>query len=528
MTAPSGSVDGPRPESLLAALRAPLDRSPAATLTGFALGIAAVAGIGLVFQGQTLLGILAVLLVPGVYLLCRWPESAVSAVAFILYTNAAVVAVRFHGAPYLVAAAFPLLLCLPIARNLLVRGERLLVPRATPYIFAFFVIQLLGALFSIRPEEAMQNFLMNALEGLVLYLLMANAIRRPRVLHQVVATLLLAGTLIGAVVLYQQLTQTYDDNYGGFAQTRDDSEGFDTGTADVEGDVRQPRLSGPIGEKNRFAQIMAMLVPIAMFQYLAARSLRGQLAAIAALVAIVVGCALGFSRGAAVGLAMMFAVMVWMGHVRLRHVGLALLAVVSVAILVPQYATRLATLGDVAGLATSNTMVANTDGATQGRITEMVTAGLVFADHPILGVGPGMFKYHYVDYARIAGGRVRGNTRQAHSLLPGIAAEDGVLGLGVFLAVIFVSLRELNAARQRWKGLRPDLAHAATGLLLCIVVYLTTSVFLHAAYIRYFWFVLGVSAGASHLVAGEERSELATLVRRVHGLASEARRVEGA
>jgi len=508
------------PERLLAALRAPLGQTPAAAIASFLLGLSAVAGIALVFEGQTLLGILSVLLLPGAYLLYRWPESAVSAVAFVLYSNAAVVAVRFHGAPFFVAAVFPLLLGIPIARDVLLHRQRLLVPRAFPYVFAFFVVQLVGALFSVRPEEAMTEFLMNASEGLILYLLMANAVRTPRVLQQVLATLLAAGTFMGAVVLTQQVTKSYDNIYGGFAQMNDDTEGFDTGKDDVQGDVRQPRLSGPVGEKNRFAQIMAMLIPIAMFQYLAARSMRGQIAAVGALILIAVGCALAFSRGAAVGIAMMFAVMIWMGHVRLRHLGLALLAVVAVAILVPQYAARLATLGSVASLATGGTMVENTDGATQGRITELVTAGIVFAEHPVIGVGPGMFGHHYLESSRIAGGRVRVATRQAHSLLPGIAAEHGILGLGAFLVVLFVSIRDLVVARRRWLGLRPDLGHACTGLLLCIVVYLTTSVFLHAAYIRYFWFVLGLSAAASHLVAGEEQSEIATLVRRVYGLAA--------
>jgi hypothetical protein len=454
--------------------------------------------------------------------LCRWPESAASIVAFLLYTNAAVIAVRFHGAPFVVAAAFPLLLGIPIARNLLLRGEQLIIPRATPYIFAFFVIQLVGALFSIRPEEAITNFIGAALEGLVLYLLMVNAIRTPRVLSHVISTLLLAGALIGALVLYQQLTRTYDDEYGGFAQVKSAAQERAEERGEIvslEEDGSQPRLAGPIGEKNRFAQIMAMLVPLAMFQYVAARSLRGQLAAVASLGLVMIGCALGFSRGAAVGLGMMFAVMIWMGHVRLRHLVLAAFGVVAVGIMVPQYAERLATIGDVASLAfdSDGVGVQNADGATRGRVTEMVTAGLVFADHPLLGVGPGMYEHHYVEYARIAGGRVRGTTRQAHSLLPGIAAEHGVFGLVAFLAVIVVSLRELAAARRRWTGLRPDLAHMATGLLLCIVVYLTTSVFLHAAYIRYFWFVLGLAGAASHLVAAEERSDLATLARRVYG-----------
>jgi hypothetical protein len=505
-----------------ASLRAPFAAGGATALFAWLVIASAAAALTLVMLRENTAALLAMGVLPAAYVLCRWPESAASIVAFLLYTNAAVIAVRFHGAPFVVAAAFPLLLGIPIARNLLLRGEQLIIPRATPYIFAFFVIQLVGALFSIRPEEAITNFIGAALEGLVLYLLMVNAIRTPRVLSHVISTLLLAGALIGALVLYQQLTRTYDDEYGGFAQVKSAAQERAEERGEIvslEEDGSQPRLAGPIGEKNRFAQIMAMLVPLAMFQYVAARSLRGQLAAVASLGLVMIGCALGFSRGAAVGLGMMFAVMIWMGHVRLRHLVLAAFGVVAVGIMVPQYAERLATIGDVASLAfdSDGVGVQNADGATRGRVTEMVTAGLVFADHPLLGVGPGMYEHHYVEYARIAGGRVRGTTRQAHSLLPGIAAEHGVFGLVAFLAVIVVSLRELAAARRRWTGLRPDLAHMATGLLLCIVVYLTTSVFLHAAYIRYFWFVLGLAGAASHLVAAEERSDLATLARRVYG-----------
>jgi len=512
----------PRHPGATPSLRAPFAASGTTPLFAWLVVASAAAALALVFLRENTAAVLAMGLLPAAYLLCRWPESAASIVAFILYTNAAVIAVRFHGAPFVVAAAFPLLLGIPIVRNLLLRDEPLIIPRATPYIFAYFVIQLVGALFSIRPEEALSNFVGAALEGLVLYLLMVNAIRTPRVLSQVISTLLLAGALIGALVLYQQTTRTYDEEYGGFAQVKSAAQEAAEARGEIlslEQDGSQPRLAGPIGEKNRFAQIMAMLVPLAIFQYMAARSLRGQLAAMASLGLVMIGCALAFSRGAAVGLGMMFAVMIWMGHVRLRHLALAAFAAVAVAIMVPQYAERLATIGDVASLAFDGDGVGvqNADGATRGRLTEMVTAGLVFADHPVLGVGPGMYEHHYVEYARIAGGRVRGTTRQAHSLLPGIAAEHGAFGLAAFLAVIVVSLREIDAARRRWAGLRPDLAHVAAGLQLCIVVYLTTSVFLHAAYIRYFWFVLGLAAAAGHLVAPEERSELATLVRRVYG-----------
>ena len=106
--APTGSFQSPGLERFFAALRAPfLGRSPRAAIASLGLGLSAIAGAGLVFERQTLLGVLVAMLIPGAYLLYRWPESAVSAVAFVLYSNAAVVAVRFHGAPWFVAFGKP-------------------------------------------------------------------------------------------------------------------------------------------------------------------------------------------------------------------------------------------------------------------------------------------------------------------------------------------------------------------------------------------------------------------------------------
>ena len=59
------------------------------------------------------------------------------------------------------------------------------------------------------------------------------------------------------------VTQTFDNNYGGFAQVQSD---FATGVEDLQGEIEQPRLAGSIGEKNRYGQIMLMLVPLGLFQ----------------------------------------------------------------------------------------------------------------------------------------------------------------------------------------------------------------------------------------------------------------------
>jgi putative inorganic carbon (HCO3(-)) transporter len=441
-------------------------------------------------------------------LVSRWADLAVPIVAFILYTNAAVIAVHFHGVPFILAASYPLLLLAPIGRDVLIRGEPLLVTPALIYVFALLVVALIGALFAIRPEDSMRGFLEFVLEGAFVYILVASAIRTPAILKQVIWSLIVAGAFLGALVAYQQFTGNYENHFGGFAQLDTAGRGFlldDVSGADAN---RQRRLGGPLGKPNRFAQIMAVLVPLALFQFQACRRRATKLLALGALLLILIGCALAFSRGAAVGLALMVLVMVAMGYVALRHLAAMAAAVVLLALLVPQYGRRLSSLVEVAALATEADAVgmANADSSVRGRLTEMITAGLVFADHPIAGVGPRMYREHYMEYARIAGGSVRQGPRQAHSLPLHVAAEHGILGLAALGMALFVTFRELERARRRWRGVRPDLAHLMAGLTLALVVYLTIGLFLHLTYIRYFWFILAVASAAGRLMPEKEGS----------------------
>jgi O-antigen ligase len=184
---------------------------------------------------------------------------------------------------------------------------------------------------------------------------------------------------------------------------------------------------------------------------------------------------------------------------------------------VPQYAVRLASLAHVADLVTESAGpgLGNADSSTQGRITEMVAGVLIFADHPTIGVGPEMYRRHYPDYARVAGGRVRPNTREAHSLPIHIAAEHGALGLALFGGIFLVTIRDLLRARRRLARSRPDQALLASGVLLAVVAFLTTSVFLHASFIRYQWFVVALAAAAGRVLLAEQPAPQAQMVRLV-------------
>jgi hypothetical protein len=115
---------------------------------------------------------------------------------------------------------------------------------------------ILGSVFSRDINLAIPSLINYIAEGLGLYFLLINTIRTPTLLKQVVWSLLIGGALIGALSLFQQVTETWDNNYWGFAQVT--GRGFTTEET-IQGTVTQPRVSGPIGEKNRFAQVMLML-----------------------------------------------------------------------------------------------------------------------------------------------------------------------------------------------------------------------------------------------------------------------------
>lgn len=469
--------------------------------------LAAAAAVGAIATQQPMIAVGLVLAASAALIVVVWPDASTLAVAFILYTNAAVVAVRFHGVPVIVGAALPVLLVIPLADYLISRRQRIVVNPVLLLLFLFLIVQLLGTLFSSRIGDAMAYLTSFLIEGIGLYFLITNVVRTSEMLRRVTWALLIAGALMGGLSLFQQLTGTFDNIYWGFAQVGDT--GFGTGVETLQGQARQARLEGPLGEKNYYAQIMLMLVPIGLFRLWGERSkgLRA-LAAIATGLAMI-GATLPFSRGAAVGFILMLVIMALMRYLKLYQFLIVVLGLVLIMQLFPQYGVRLTSLQALTGVVDQEgSGVAGTDRATRGRLGEMWAAGLVFADYPIIGVGPGQFQYYYADYADSIGLQVHTGTREAHNLYLDVAAETGALGLILFLAILFVTLRNLARIRKQWMQSRPELANMATGFLLAVVSYMTTAIFLSLAYERYLWLILALAGATSYIAKVEGSVEI--------------------
>ena len=469
-------------------------RPPSTALLVLVIAIAIAAGLGALGGNSPVLAIAAAgALLIAVSMAIR-PEVATLVVLAVLYSNAAVIAVQFHGVPAFAALAVPILLIVPVGYELVVRHRPVVVTSSFPLMIVFLLIQVLGTIFADDVTAASDELLTFLVEGIGLYFLVSNAIRSVETLRWAVWVLLAVGTILGALSLYQDATKTYDNNYLGFAQMSNAL--IDSATPGADS---QPRLAGPIGEKNRYAQIMLMLVPLGLFWAVSARSRLPRFAALGAAAAASLGVALTFSRGAAVGFLIVLVVMIALGYIRPAQILLVGVAVSLLLVVVPTYGNRLGSLVDLTSAVGGDSSGGSPDGAVLSRATEGLTALLVFADHPLIGVGPGRFPSYYRLYADDVGIRVLNSDRQAHDLYLHIAAENGGLGLLAFLGILALTLRDLIRVRRRWLVERPELAAMATGLMLAVVTYMTTGLFLHLSYARYFWLVLAIAGAAAEI-----------------------------
>lgn len=437
-----------------------------------------------------------VIAVVSVLALTMRPDVPTLAVLLLIYTNAAGVAVKFHGVPFIVGAAVPLMLLIPLTNSLIFRREKIIFHPMLLWVIVYHIVGLVGLVRAVELDFATEYFFRTLVEGVVLYFLVINVVRTQTVLRRVIWTLVIGGGLIGGISLFQVATSTYSNNYGGFAQVSNAA--FGTGQETLQGEVEQPRLAGSIGEQNRYAQVMLMLVPLGLFRVWDEKNKLLQLAAAVFTGLVVIGVATSFSRGAALGFAAMIGMLVVLRYIKIQQLYVLGLGFALVMIVLPQYATRVLKLQGLVGLFSNGdnvTQETKADGSLEKRTTEMLAAAYVFADYPILGVGPGMFPFYYKEYAQRVGVNIQlDNTRKSHNLYLSIAADHGILGLISYMAVVILTMYHLSRVRRRWKDERPDLANLAAGFLLAIFTYLVTGIGLHFTFVRYFWTIMALAA----------------------------------
>jgi O-antigen ligase len=451
-----------------------------------AAAVAFGAGVGLGF-----VPLIALALVPLAIAFVLGADGALIAFAVGFYLNLPVVIVHQTGAPGALASALAALLLLPFFGYVVMARQPLVVTPALGLMVGYLAALTLSATLAPGggPETTSEitNFIT---EGLLLFVLVTNAVRTTRTLRLALWSVAVAAGVMGLISLWQGFTHSYGNDLFGMARL--DRTGLDLASGALGGEAPQPRLAGPIGEKNRYAQVLLVVLPLVVYlvRSEARRSLR--LLAGGAGVLALCGMMLTLSRGAAVALGVVLLVAATVGFVRVRHIALAAVAIVGLTFAVaPDYITRVQSLSAAdSALATDS----SADGAVVGRATENLAAYHAFADHPLLGVGPGQyFRQYSQKYANQLNLRFLDTNRRAHNLYLEIAADTGVVGLAAFLAIVIVTMLGLWRMNVLWRNRHPPHAHLALALLLAVVAYMSSGVFLQLAYQRYFFFLVALA-----------------------------------
>jgi len=321
-------------------------------------------------------------------------------------------------------------------------------------------------------------------------------IQQPSSLKGAIWALILAGLFMASVSVFQYLTGTFSNNYFGFG-------GW---LAQVSGSSSSHRLTGPYDNPNAYAQVLAVIVPLAIDRFLNERNL--PMRVLAGLAAGLSALAVVFTYSRGGFLALFFALGIYIVLRRPNFIFLVVvlaLAIGLIQFLPDTYSSRLVTLFQL--VPSQNALV--TDPSLRGRTSENVAAWRMFLDHPILGVGIGNYGLNYQDYSREIGLDPRISSRTPASLYMELLAEQGLVGITVFATLLALIFRELYSARKNFQlsGMR-DQAFMVAALFAGLAGYLFSAINKNSAYSNAFWVIVGIALAAGQVAYNSRQAYL--------------------
>ncbi|HEY6637815.1 MAG TPA: O-antigen ligase family protein [Solirubrobacterales bacterium] len=436
-----------------------------------ATSVAAVAGV--------LALIAAIAVVVAAFTETRW---ALLVLLFLLYSYAGWVVGHTLGGPE-VSQALLMIIIAALVWQHLTRTERFSLPGELIAVLILGAAFAASAAFTTDADASLRQIWDFIGYGLTVVAIVV-LLDRPLWLRRAVWTVAVAGGALGLISLIQAVTGTYDNDFAGFAIARPEGAGVF-------------RVGGPL-DPNFFGQVLVATAVLALYLGLSARERGGRLLASAIFTVCIAATGFTGSRGALVAAAAAFCLILFLGPFP-RDIGAAIAGVVVIAALVFLPSGLQARVGLPTSSSASPEMATVTKGsddAIQGRKSENLAALQMFRDHPIFGVGPGNYSRHYLSYSERIGLDPRLAPREAHSLYFGALGETGIVGACALFAVLWLAVRGAWRARSRLRGRDALLAE---GIFASLISFLVAGLFLHAAYPRYLWILVGFGFVAGQL-----------------------------
>jgi O-antigen ligase len=440
----------------------------------------------------------------GAFLLClvffRYPSASIVLLVLFVYLNLSQILERFHGLPSLLR-----LLVVPMAIAAWMRhggaAFRSVGRLGLTLLLTGYCMILLCSTTWARDAQLADERLFEHLKALVIYFLVALLASSAALVRRSLWTLLGAGATVAALGIWQVATGDFAQTFGGLARFKQ---------AQIYGQYFKPRIAGPLGDPNFFAQILILLVPIGLFLAWGERQRLGKILALTLTAVVSAGTVLTYSRSAALVLAAVLGLSLLARRGHLREVALGVGFAVALLLALPtDFVRRLATVEEILP---GRQESIDPDSSFAERRLYAGVAWQEFLERPVLGVGVGNYTAYFDDYAQRVGSVGRQYEEEgrffAHNLYLEIGAETGVLGLIGFALSIVAGLFYLRRA-YGWYLDAGDarMAGLARALEISLIGFLLFGVFLHNQYPRYPWLILGFAAAIYRVARRPSASE---------------------
>jgi O-antigen ligase len=276
--------------------------------------------------------------------------------------------------------------------------------------------------------------------------------------------------------------------------------------------------NGPAGsagaqDENYTSAMMCMAIPLAYFSIPLAKRRWVKLFYLAAIGVFIAAVVISGSRGGFLGL-IGIALYCVFNSPRRKHAltALAVGASVVLAVAGPQYWEEMGTISD------TKEETADT------RLELWAIAGRMFAHNPILGVGPGNFRWnagaHQSAEQLEKFGRDLTYSVLVHSTYFEILSELGLVGAALFAAIVFRTFRELKRIRADASSRRispgsggesadvEQIRYCSLAICGSLIGYLVPAAFVSFTYFSHFWLVTALGIALVESVRGDRlRSE---------------------
>jgi putative inorganic carbon (hco3(-)) transporter len=408
-------------------------------------------------------------------------EIGLFALIFTTYIRLSDVLIHYHGAPSVAKPLVAFLFAAVLLRALMTRQtpRGWIIPTVLTLAYGVVIFMSLFVASDIdSASTAIEDYIKDAIIIVVIVLLIQNK----KDFHSTLWVLMAAGVFLGGISSFQYLTNSFHTGFGGFAQSNLQ---HIIGTSDSE------RIAGPIGDPNFYAQVMLVLVPIAFYLFLIEKNIFLRAFAGLALGLTAATVVFTFSRGGLLALAAAMGLAILYRRPKVLEILLIIMVgIIMIRFVPPSYIERMQTVIDLV----TGKIDPSQEVSFRGRTSELLSGWRMFQDYPILGVGAGNYPNFYQEYSRKIGLDPRAEARSPHNLFLEVTAETGIAGVLTFGALIFTALRSIYRAMRLFHeaGLN-EYRYMAASLGFGFIGYLSAAVFIHGAFPRYLWLLVGVS-----------------------------------